>query len=127
MRGPLLTLPLGGPQLPWVRGGWLSGTAGCVLTSLAPCALEPQHGSGSGLVPGPAAAPLRVKEEEIHSANKCRLRLCFLLGSPTRSERRARGGSVLLGRLGEGWSGGGRGLCPAAFRYRADVHGRMDE
>ena len=33
------------------------GTAGCVLTCLAPCALEPQHDGGSGLVPGPAASP----------------------------------------------------------------------
>lgn len=117
--------PLGGPPLPWSRRGWLRGTASCVLTSLAPCALESQHDGGSGLVSGPAAAhagegggdPL---SQQVPPA------------APASGEaRQVRGGARRASvRPACGWAGrggGGRGLCRRSVWHRADAPGRMDE
>ena len=118
--------PPGGPQLPWSRGGWLSGTAGCVLTSLAPCALEPQHGSGSGLVPGPAAAPAGEGGgdplgQQVPPAAPASWEARQVRGGPEEGRR-----VVLLG-AGRGWAGVGVGCARHSIRVQRDAHGRMDE
>lgn len=112
--------PLGGPPLPWSRRGWLGGTASCVLTSLAPCALESQHDGGSGLVSGPAAAhagegggdPL---SQQVPPAAPASGEARQVRGGATRASVRPACGWAGRGGGGRGAAGLGVGCAGAAF------------